>query len=169
MTVPLLSPSDPVPSRAEVFLAYLGYFRDRLVTKLEALPEPELRISRVASGWTPIELLTHLRHVERRWLEWGFDGVDVADPWADNKDDRWYVAPDVTLAELVDDLRGQAVRTREVVLSHDLSDVGVPGPRWDGNEPPTLERIMFHLLQEYARHIGHLDIVTELATGNIGE
>jgi Protein of unknown function (DUF664) len=35
----------------------------------------------------------------------------------------------------------------------------------DGADPPTLERILFHLLQEYARHLGHLDIVTELATG----
>jgi hypothetical protein len=43
--------------------------------------------------------------------------------------------------------------------------VGQPGERWDGHDPPTLERILFHLLQEYARHLGHLDIVTEFATG----
>jgi hypothetical protein len=47
--------------------------------------------------------------------------------------------------------------------------VGQPGERWDGADPPTLERILFHLLQEYARHVGHLDIVTELATGAAGE
>jgi hypothetical protein len=43
--------------------------------------------------------------------------------------------------------------------------VGQPGDRWDGADPATLERVLFHLLQEYARHLGHLDIVTELATG----
>ena len=43
--------------------------------------------------------------------------------------------------------------------------MGQPGARWDGADPATLERILFHLLQEYARHLGHLDIVTELATG----
>jgi hypothetical protein len=32
-----------------------------------------------------------------------------------------------------------------------------------------LERVLFHLLQEYARHLGHLDIVSELADGEIGE
>ena len=36
-------------------------------------------------------------------------------------------------------------------------------------DPATLERVLFHLLQEYARHVGHLDIVTELATGASGE
>jgi hypothetical protein len=35
--------------------------------------------------------------------------------------------------------------------------------------PPALERILLHLLQEYARHLGHLDIVSELADGGIGE
>jgi hypothetical protein len=53
--------------------------------------------------------------------------------------------------------------------SHDLADVGQPGDRWDGDDPPALERILFHLLQEYARHVGHLDIVSELAGGQTGE
>ena len=35
--------------------------------------------------------------------------------------------------------------------------------------PPTLERILLHLIQEYARHLGHLDIVSELAGGSLGE
>ena len=43
------------------------------------------------------------------------------------------------------------------------------GTRWDGADPATLERILFHLLQEYARHLGHLDVVTELATGSAEE
>ena len=55
------------------------------------------------------------------------------------------------------------------MTSHHLSDAGQPGERWDGADPATLERILFHLLQEYARHTGHLDIVTELATGQTGE
>jgi hypothetical protein len=36
-------------------------------------------------------------------------------------------------------------------------------------DPATLERVLFHLVQEYARHVGHLGIVTELATGASGE
>jgi len=169
VSMPFPSPSTPIADRAQVFLTYLDYFRSRLVDKLEALPERELRSSRLASNWTPVELIHHLRHVERRWLEWGFLGFDVADPWADNRDDRWYVSPEVSLADLVNGLRAQAARTREIVESHDLGEVGQPSERWDGALPPTLERILFHLLQEYARHTGHLDIVSELATGHFGE
>jgi hypothetical protein len=47
--------------------------------------------------------------------------------------------------------------------------VGQPGDRWDGADPATLERILFHLVQEYARHVGHLDIVRELIDGEVGE
>jgi hypothetical protein len=35
--------------------------------------------------------------------------------------------------------------------------------------PPAFERVLFHLLREYARHVGHLDIVSELAGGQLGE
>jgi uncharacterized protein DUF664 len=169
MTVPFPEPTSAVPTRAAVFLGYLDYFRSRLVSKLEALPDGELRRSRLPSGWVPIELLKHLGYVELRWLEWGFEGRDVGDPWADSRDGRWYVAADETLPELVDALHGQAARTRAVVESHDLADIGQPGERWDGADPPSLERILFHLVQEYARHVGHLDIVSELATGQTGE
>ena len=53
--------------------------------------------------------------------------------------------------------------------SHDLDEKGEPGDRWGGADPATLERILFHLVQEYARHLGQLDVVVELATGQTGE
>jgi uncharacterized damage-inducible protein DinB len=163
------SPTLPVSSRAEVFLGYLDYFRARLIDKLEALPEGERRTSRLPSGWTPLELIKHLTFVELRWIEWGFEGREVADPWGDRREDRWYVGPDETLQTLVAQLRARAQYTRKVVESNDLSAVGEPGPRWDGAEPATLERVLFHLLQEYARHLGHLDVIAEIAGGPIGE
>jgi hypothetical protein len=69
--VPFPEPTDPVGSRAEVFLRYLDYFRSRLAAKLESLDAYELTRSRLASGWTPLELAKHLRYVELHWLEWG--------------------------------------------------------------------------------------------------
>jgi uncharacterized damage-inducible protein DinB len=169
MSIPFPEPTAPVSSRAEVFLTYLDYFRSRLLAKLAALPASELRTSRLPSGWTPIELLKHLGYVELRWLEWGFEGRDIASPFADSRDGRWYVAADETLEELVTRLHAQGARTRAIVGSHDLAETGQPGERWEGAEPATLERILFHLLQEYARHVGHLDIVSELADGQTGE
>jgi len=166
-TVP--SPTTPAASRAEVLLRYLDHFRAVLVATLDALPETELRTSRLPSGWTPLELLKHLTHVERRWLEWGFEGRDVGDPWGDRRDGRWHVPPEESLADLVAALDAQAARSRAVVEAHPLDAVGQPGERWDGAPPATLERVLLHLLQEYARHAGHLDVVRELVDGTVGE
>jgi uncharacterized damage-inducible protein DinB len=169
MAAPFPSPTVPAASRAEVFTRYLDYFRSRLIRKVESLPLDAQRASTLPSGWTPVELLRHLEYVERRWLEWGFEGRDVGDPWGDQRDGRWYVGPAETLPDLVAAFHSQAVRSDAVIAGHSLADVGRPGERWEGEPPATLERVLFHLLQEYARHLGQLDIVSELAGGEVGE
>jgi uncharacterized damage-inducible protein DinB len=169
MSMPFPSPTEPASSTAEVFGRYLDFFRDRLITKLRSLPAAELRASRLPSGWTPLELIRHLRYVELRWLIWGFEGEDVGDPWGDRRDDRWYVEPEASLDQLVEELLAQAARSSAVIAAHDLRDIGQPGERWSGADPASLERVLFHLVQEYARHIGQLDIVAELAGGETGE
>ena len=63
-------PGTPVPSCAEVLLCYQGYFRSRLVSKLQALPVNGLRCSRLPSGWPPPELLEYLANGQLCWLEW---------------------------------------------------------------------------------------------------
>jgi uncharacterized damage-inducible protein DinB len=163
------SPTIPRSSRSEVFISYLAYFRNGVITRVEQLPEGELRSSRLTSGWTPLELVKHLTYVERRWLEWGFEGVDVGEPWGDNRDDRWFVGEDESRDDLLEALRARGEESERIVRGNDLEAIGQPGPRWNGNPEPTLERVLFHLLQEYARHLGHLDIVVELAGGPVGE
>lgn len=156
-----------------MFLTYLDYFRDRAVEKTRGIPAARRRTSGLPSGWTPLELVNHLRHVERRWIEWRFEARPLPDPWADEVDGRWHVAPTETLDSVVAALRTQAAHTRAVVERTDLSTPGAPGPNWPAADPraapPTLERVLFHLLQEYARHLGQLDIVAELADGPVGE
>ncbi|WP_328416685.1 DinB family protein [Micromonospora sp. NBC_00389] len=169
MTTVFPEPTTPAGSRTEVFLRYLDYFRESVAAKVSALPESELRCSQLPSGWTPLELLKHLRYVELRWIEWGFQGRDVAEPWGDRRGERWYVAPEETRSDLVEALRAQGAHTSAVVTAHDLAEIGAPGPRWNGADPASLERVLFHLVQEYARHLGHLDVVTELAGGPTGE
>ncbi|GAB1640954.1 DinB family protein [Krasilnikovia sp. MM14-A1259] len=167
--MPHPSPLFPATGRTEVFLRYLDYFRETVLAKVAALPGDELRRSRLPSGWTPLELVKHLRYVELRWIAWGFEGRKIDEPWGDRRDDRWYVAPDETREGLLAALREQGAHTSEVVSRTDLTTVGAPSPRWDGEPAPPLERVLFHLLQEYARHLGHLDIVAEMSGGPIGE
>ena len=169
MTIPFPSPMVPAAGQAEVFSRYLDYLRESVLLKVSALPDDEVGRSRLPSGWTPLGLLKHLRYVELRWIEWGFEGRDVPDPWGDGQGDRWSVGPDETRDVLMSALRTQGTHTSTVIATSPLTAVGAPGPRWEGEPPASLERVLFHLLQEYARHLGHLDIVTELAGGPVGE
>jgi len=161
------SPTLPFDDERAVLLDYLDFFRGVLLAKVTALSPADQRGSRLPSGWTPLELVHHLRHVERRWLEWGFEGRPVPDPWADEVDGRWHTEQDhVSLTVALAD---QAQVTIRIVRAHGLDEIGRPGARWDGAPPAPLRRVLLHLLQEYARHTGHLDIVAELANGTVGE
>ncbi|MDH2414593.1 DinB family protein [Nocardioides sp. CER19] len=152
-----------------LLLDYLDYYRSVIAAKVTGLTGGDLRGSRVPSGWTPAGLLTHLAHMERRWMEWGFLGEQVPEPWGDSDGDGW-VTPDEGLATLLERLEGVGRRTREIVEAHALTDQAAPGGRFaTPAEAPQLQWILLHVLQEYARHAGHLDIARELADGAVGE
>ncbi|MFE0146416.1 DinB family protein [Nonomuraea sp. NPDC059007] len=163
-------PSQRLSDPRELFLAYLDWYREVVLRKLDGLPQEELRGSRLPSGWSPLEMVKHLAYMERRWIRWGFCGEPVEDPWGDHEDGRWALAPEDTLESLRAFLLEQGEHTRRAVSSADLVRQAPPGPRFrEGVPPPALSWILFHVLQEYARHAGHLDVVRELADGVVGE
>jgi hypothetical protein len=153
-----------------VLLDYLDFFRGVVSAKLEGLSAAELGGSVVPSGWTPAGLVHHLVNVERRWLVWGFLGQQLDDPWRDRADDGGWVTLEVPVAELRAMLDEAAVRTRDIVEAHRLTEVSrLTGRFRDPATAPQLQWILLHLLQEYARHTGHLDIARELVDGSTGE
>jgi hypothetical protein len=163
---------DPSPASDARFLLleYLDFYRATVADKLDGLSERELRTSRLPSGWSPLELLRHLVFMERRWLVWGFLGEQVDEPWGDDREGRWHVPDDESPEHLLRLLRDGGVRTRRIVEGHDLADSAAVGGRFaEDPPPPSLMGILFHVLQEYARHAGHLDIARELADGTVGE
>jgi len=169
---PLPSPATATSDPAQAFVAYLDYFRDAARRKVADLDDRALRESRLPSGWSPIELISHLVHMEQRWFVWGFLGEQVGEPWGDNVDGIgsgvW--ATDRTLDDLLAALDEGGRRTTEIVATNDLHDHAATGGRFPEGEPtPTLIAILFHVMQEYARHLGHLDIVRELIDGETGE
>lgn len=168
---PLSEPSHVLSDPQQLLAGQLDYYRDTLLRKLDGLSDAELRRSRLPSGWTPLELVRHLAHVERRWLCWGFAAEQVHAPWADNgPDGRWRVPPGMTTAEVLRGFADQCARSRAVAGAASLEDRAATGGRFPAPEDaPTLGWILLHLLQEYARHVGQLDIVRELADGVVGE
>jgi hypothetical protein len=168
----MAEPSKELSDTKELLLGYLDHYRSVVEAKLDGLTEFELRNTRLKSGWTPLELLKHLVFMERRWLRWGFAGEPVDRPWGDSGDDpqgRWQVDPDEGVANLLGLLRAGAESARTLVAGAELSELGAIGGRFGADNRPTLNWVLFHVLQEYARHAGHLDIVRELADGSVGE
>jgi uncharacterized damage-inducible protein DinB len=169
-------PDKHGPAGAHRWAAYLDWIREETIAAVLALPPEQQREMRVPSGWSPLELLNHVLHMEQRWFVWGFLGEPVDQPWgdwnvpepwtSDDSDDvrrgaRWQVDDGVTAEELARRLRAVGDRTRTILLTHPLESPGAPGGRF-GEDPPTLEWICFHVLAEYARHAGHLDVSVEI-------
>ena len=69
---------------------------------------------------------------------------------------------------LTERLSAIAARTDAIASTAELRDRAGLGGRFAG-DPPMLGWILAHLLQEYARHVGHLDVVRELIDGAVGE
>ena len=173
---PVHEPAAVGPAGAARWAGYLEWLREEVIGAVLALGPEEQRHARVPSGWSPLEMLSHLLHMERRWIVWGFLGEPVADPWGDwNVVDpglaggggaaaRWAVGADDTAEDLAERLRALGERTRGVLLAEPPEAHARVGGRFP-EAPPTLEWICFHVLVEYARHAGHLDISTELSRG----
>jgi uncharacterized damage-inducible protein DinB len=161
-------PSSEIVDPADLLGRYLDFYRHELRRRIAALPDDELRASRLPSGWSPLELLSHLVSMERRWIVWGFLGRAVDDPWDDAVADRWHVPAGVGRDALLQRLDDGGVLTSEVLRHTPLQTSAAPGGRFT-DELPTLSWIGFHVLQEYARHLGHLDVAVELAGGPRGE
>ena len=170
-------PGKDGPAGVGRWSAYLDWVRAELFDGVASLSYDDQRTPRVASGWTPLELLSHVLHMEQRWFVWGFLGEQVDEPWGDwNTDEpwladdvdatrpaaRWQVDDDTTVEQLADRLDAVGDRTRAVLRDFPLSATASPGGRFAA-DPPTLEWICFHVLAEYARHAGHLDIAVELS------
>ncbi|GAA3704369.1 DinB family protein [Zhihengliuella alba] len=170
---PRLDTSDP----AEHLVAYLDYYRRVVVAKLGGLDAAALTRARLPSGWTPLELLNHLVHMEQRWFRWGFLAESVPAPFGDHAggaaDGPWEAPPTDDARRTADELCTQLLAggetTTRILRRNALSTHGGLGGRFPTPPAPPLLWIGFHVLQEYARHAGHLDIVRELEDGATGE
>jgi uncharacterized damage-inducible protein DinB len=154
----------------ELLVGYLDWYRETLLRKLDGLTDEQLRTPVQPMGWSPLGLVQHLGWVERRWLRWGFTAEQIVGFAPDADLVEWRVAPDVTSAQVLATYQGEVDRARSIIAAADLDAPSSVGGRFPNQEvAPPLVRILFHLLQEYARHVGHLDIAREIVDGAVGE
>ncbi|MBE8475976.1 DinB family protein [Streptomyces justiciae] len=163
-------PAVDVCDAHELLLGYLQWYREALLRKLEGLSDDQLRTPVEPLGWSPLGLVQHLGWVERRWMRWGFGAQDVVAYPPGGDVEEWTVAPGTSTAQVIAAYQAEAAVANSLASTAMLGDKARLGGRFRTPEQaPSLGRILFHLLQEYARHVGHLDIARELIDGRTGE
>jgi len=161
---PPATASDP----RELLLGYLDWYRAALLRKIDGLSEDQLRAPVEPLGWSPLGLIQHLAWVERRWMRWGFAAENVEPFRNGDEDAEWQ--PSTPTADVLAAYQAEVAHSRQLAAGHDLDTPSRVGGRFpDAATSPSLGRILFHLLQEYARHVGQLDVARELVDGVTGE
>lgn len=129
-----------------------------------------------ASTMTLGGLLKHLALVEADWFAVKLRGEPLGEPWDsvdwdDNADWEWSSAADDTPEQLYAIWHEAVLRSRRLVADA-LADGGLDQPghfSWPDGRTPNLRRMIVDMIEEYARHVGHADLIRESVDGLVGE
>lgn len=148
--------------------AFLDYHRATVDVKCAGLGEDDAwRAPLPASPkMSPAGLVNHLYWVERNWFERVLTGADIPLPWLVEHDAEFHQTGDETLVDVLARYAAQCERSNEIARQYDL-EVVVVHPR--AQERLSLRWIYQHMIEETARHNGHLDAMRELIDGVTGE
>lgn len=149
---------------------FLDYTRATVRAKCEGVAEEDARSAPLDTSplMTMSGLVSHLRWVEYSWFEVMLLGGEDQGPWTDEEPDReMRIGVDSPIEQLLAEYEAGAAKYRELVAGMDLDTVSKQ--TISTGEPVTLRWILFHLIEETARHNGHLDILREMADGVTGD
>ena len=173
-------PEPPlVADEAATLLGFLEFQRATLEWKTRGLDEAGLRrrLDAHPSRLTLAGLLSHLAWVEDFYLASGATGSPMPKEWQPSDDGSDFVRAWTSADALpADEVRARWKRSvsRSRALVDQLLSAGPDAldrtyPAWDGQEQVTLRWLLTHLVEEYARHNGHADLLRELVDGQTGE
>ncbi len=150
----------------ESLQASLDRHRDVILWKLEGLDDEQLRRPMTPSGTNLLGLVKHLASVEYGWFCETFGRPSDAIPFNEaNPDADMRAEPHETTKEIVD-YYGRARAAADRVI--DELDVDALGTAWYG-ETVSMRWVLIHMVEETARHAGHLDILREMIDGATGD
>ncbi|CAN5747336.1 DinB family protein [soil metagenome] len=150
--------------------------RATLAWKCGGLDATGLRATVAASSITLGGLLKHLALVENDYFSRRLLGRDLGAPWDTvdwdaDPDWEWRSAAEDTPEQLMALWQDAVARSRSVVTEA-LAGGGLDQlarRTWPDGRAPSLRRILIDLIEEYARHVGHADLIRESVDGLVGE
>jgi uncharacterized damage-inducible protein DinB len=149
--------------------SWLDFHRTTLAMKCAGVPDDQAAVASVPpSGLTLTGLVQHMAEVERNWFRRvlaGQQAPPIYDPQADpaGPDGGFEVAAGATLRDALATWQAEVARARELCAGRALADTG----RFMAQDV-SLRWIYVHMIEEYARHNGHADLIRERLDGATG-
>jgi hypothetical protein len=159
-------------SEPELALGFLDYQRDVLRAKTDGLDASQLDTTLAPSTMTLGGMLKHMAFVEDWWFsvmfrdnepQPPFDSVD----WDADWDWDWHSAVDDSPEQLRALWESMVDRSRELVAGAGMEAVAVRTTK--RGDAISLRWLVLHMIEEYARHLGHADLIRESIDGSTGD
>lgn len=156
---------------------FLEFHRATLAWKIDGLTEEQFNATTAKSTMTLGGMLKHLSYVEEQWFRVVLHDREPLEPWASvdwkaDNDWDWNSAardtPEQLLALWRRAVDGARKDLGEALRRGDLSQPAKRAP-WRDGRVPNLRWILTHMIEEYARHNGHADLIREAIDGAVGE
>lgn len=159
----------------ETLVGFLEYQRATFEWKCAGLDADQLRATTAASDMTLGGMMKHLALVEDSWFSERLMGNEPAAPWATvdwhaDYDWDWHSAADDS-PEQLHRLWSDAVTASRAIVAEALEGDGLDTlvVRAPHSGAVSLRWILVHMIEEYARHNGHADLLRESIDGETGE
>jgi hypothetical protein len=164
-------PATDAPERA-LLEGFLDGYRTVLHRKAAGLDRAQLSTPLAPSDMTLGGLLKHMAFVEDNWFTQVLLGEAPPEPWASvdwdaDHDWDWHTAADDPPDVLFDLHQTAVARSRDAACRFDSLDALAARASRDGT--PSLRWIYVHMIEEYARHCGHADLIREAIDGATGD
>jgi uncharacterized damage-inducible protein DinB len=167
MASPRIRPPLDADERTQL-VGWLDLQRGTAAWKCEGLSEADAHRSVLPTSpfMTMAGIISHLRWAENLWFEIFFLGRPAEGPVFDGPEDADMMVEGIPLDRLLADYKRQCAASNEIIAAHSLDDLG-QYPKYQVTET-TLRWMIFHMIEETARHAGHMDAIRELLDGQKG-
>ena len=146
----------------EALLHSLTWLRDSIIDQCEILTDEQARTKLVASKTTPLGIVRHLIAVEHYWYRHIMTGGEMSDDWVNGGDDdpEWEV-DGLSVHAMTTIYRDVIKECNSLIGNVELNAQSI---NLRDGEHVTLAWILLHMIEETARHLGHMDILVEQLT-----
>jgi uncharacterized damage-inducible protein DinB len=141
--------------------AWLTHLRESAISKVEGLDDAQLRWKPAPTANSLGQIVVHLGYAERLWLRAIFAGEEMDMAWRQH---MFELPAGWSVDDVVNFYRSETAAADAVLDRATSFDL----PSASAFRPTTLRWVVTHMIEETARHVGHMDITRELLDGTTG-